>query len=75
VTFNEQLVSLVQAKPLLHNSPLMEYKNDKITDTISETSNILKTDGQMFLCFKKANLRLLLFISLLMFLLWDCVWN
>jgi len=24
VTFNEQLMSLVQAKPLLHNLPLME---------------------------------------------------
>jgi len=44
-------------------------------DNISETSQLLQTDGKMFCCLTKANSRLLLFIPLLMFLLWDCVWH
>jgi len=41
VTFNEQLVSLFQAKPLSDKLSVMEYKNDKIKDSNSQTSHIL----------------------------------
>jgi len=40
VTVNEQLMNLVQAKPLSHKA-VMEYKNDKIKDNILQTSHIL----------------------------------
>jgi len=41
LNFNEQLMSLVQANPLSHKLTLTEYKNDKINDDISQTSQIL----------------------------------
>jgi len=31
----------VQAKPLSHELSVMEYKNDKIKDNVSQTSHIL----------------------------------
>jgi len=40
VTFNKQLMSLVQAKPLSHKLSVMKYKNDKTKVNISETSKI-----------------------------------
>jgi len=41
VTFNKQLVGLVQAKPLSRKLSVMEYKNDKIKYNISQISHIL----------------------------------
>ena len=41
VTFNEQLTSLVQEKPLSHELSHVEYKNDKTEDNISQTLQIL----------------------------------
>jgi len=41
VTFNKQLMGLVQAKPLSRKLSVMEYKNDKIKDNISQTPHIL----------------------------------
>jgi len=40
-------MSLVQVKPLLHNSSLMENKNDKIKDNISEISQIMQMNAKM----------------------------
>jgi len=53
----------------------MEYNHDKIKDNISETSQMSQSYDQVFCCLQKANPRLLVFIPLLMFVLWDCVWN
>jgi len=41
VTFIEQLMNLVQAKPLSHKLSVMEYMNDKIKDNILHTSHSL----------------------------------
>jgi len=53
VTFNEQLVSLVQAKPLSHKLSVMEYKNNKIKDNIRKYHTICKVT--MFCCLTKLN--------------------
>jgi len=73
LTFIEQLISLVQAKPLLQNYSLMEYESDKIMDNISKISQILQTDGKMFGCLTKTNSRLVLFFPLLMFFCYGIV--
>jgi len=49
----------------------MEYKNGKIKETFCKHHKFCKLT--IFCCPTKANSRLLLFITLLIFLLWDCV--
>jgi len=53
VTFNEQLISLIQAQPLSHKLSVMEYKNDKIKDNIRKHHTMCKV--MMFCCLTKAN--------------------
>jgi len=73
VTFNEQLMSLIQANPLLHKLSVMSTRMVKQRITLCEHHNFYKL--MIFCCLTKANSRLLLFLPLLIFLLWDCVWH
>ena len=49
--FNEMLISLVQANPLLYNASLANYKNDRIKENIwKEISEELKVDSKFSTC-------------------------
>jgi len=68
-------MNLVQAKPLSHKLSVMEYKSDKIKDSISQTSHILWSDDVLLSYKSQSKAILFLFIPLLVILLWDCVWH
>ena len=47
--FNEQLISLVQSRPLLYNCKLPDYKNDRIKENIwiwYEIAEALQASGE-----------------------------
>jgi len=45
--FNEQLIILVQSRPLLYNCELPDYKNDRIKENIwNEIAEALQASGE-----------------------------
>jgi len=66
-------MSHAQAKPLLHNSSLMEYKTNKIKDNFWKYHKFCKLLIRCFVVLQKPAIHEMHIFSLLMFVLWDCV--